>query len=100
MLNIWPILIGGLAIILMTALPIVAIVRRQLAWLVVAAIVVSPYALYLLRTPRFGWLAPMFPLLLIGAGIAIRRSRPCLAWSFFILYLGSLGWVAITAVGE
>jgi hypothetical protein len=100
MLNMWPILLSWSAIVLMLGLPIIGIVRRQMAWLVVAAIIVSPYSLYLFGTPRFRWIAPVFPVLLLGAGIAIRRSLPWLAWSLFVLFLGFFGWIAVIVLGE
>jgi len=100
MLNFWPMLLGWSAIVLMLALPIIGIVRRQMAWLVVAAVIVSPYALYLSATPRFGWIAPLFPVLLLGAGIAVHRSLPRFAWSLFVLFLGFLGWIAMIVMSE
>lgn len=98
MLNMWPILISGSAIVLIVALPIIGIIRRQMAWLVVATLIISPYTFYLFGTPRFRWIALAFPLLLIGAGLAIRRSHPRVAWSFFVLFLGLWVWIAVIVI--
>jgi hypothetical protein len=98
MLNMWPILISWSAIVLIVALLIIGIIRRQMAWFVVATIIISPYAFYLFGTPRFRWIALAFPLLLIGAGLAIRRSHPLVAWSFFVLFLGLCGWIAVIVI--
>ena len=100
MLTLWPILLGWPAILVSFALSVIGIVRRRSTWLVVAAIIVVPFSLYLFGTPRFRWIALVFPVLLFGASIAIRRSLPWLAWSLFVPFVGFFGWLAVIVMSE
>ena len=100
MLSLWPILLGWPAILVSIALSVVGIVRSRPAWLVVAAIIVVPISLYLFGTPRFSWIALVFPLLLIGASIAVRRSHLWLAWTLFVPFAGFFGWFAVIVMSE
>ena len=100
MLTLWPILLGWPAILVSFALSVIGIVRRRSAWLIVAAIIVVPFSLYLFGTPRFRWIALVFPVLLFGASIAIRRPRPWLAWSLFVHFVGLFGWLAVIVMSE
>ena len=100
MLTLWPILLGWPAILVSLALSVIGIVRRRSKWLVVAAIIVVPFSLYLFGTPRFTWIALVFPVLLFGASIAIRRSLPWLAWSLFVPFVGFFGWLAVIVMSE
>lgn len=100
MLELWPILLGWPAIVVSIALSVMGIVRRRPAWLVVAAIVVVPISLYLAGTPRFRWIGLVFPVLLFGANIAVRRSHLWLAWSLFVPCAGFFGWLAVIVISE
>ena len=73
MLELWAILLGWPAILVSLALSVIGIVSRRPKWLVVAAIIVVPFSLYLFGTLRFRWIALVFPVLLFGASIVIRR---------------------------
>ncbi len=100
MLELWPILLGWPAILVSLALSVLGIVRGRPAWLVVAAIVVVPISLYLAGTPRFRWIALVFPVLLFGARIAIRRSHLWLAWTLIVPFTGFFGWLAVIVMSE
>ena len=100
MLTLWPILLGWPAILVSLALSVMGIVLGRSAWLIVAAIIVVPFSLYLFGTPRFVWIALLLPVLLFGASIAIRRSLPLLAWSLFIPFVGFFGWLALIVMSE
>ena len=77
----WPaIIIGWPAILIALALCAIGLVRRKPGWLFVAAAVAAPFSLYLTGTPRFGWLGFLLPLLLMGAGVAVRNRRVDLGW--------------------
>jgi len=100
MLSLWPILLGWPAILISIGLSVIGIVRSRSAWLIVAAIISVPFSLYLFATPRFRWIALVFPVLLFGASIAIRRSLPWLAWSFFVPFVACFGWLAVIVMSE
>lgn len=100
MSNMWPILIGWSAIVLILTLPIVGIVRQQLVWPVIATITVSPYSLYLLGSPTFWWIGMAIPLLMLVTAISIRHSLLWLAWSSHVLLMGLIGWIAVMVMSE
>ncbi len=91
---------GWPAILVSLGLSVMGIVRKRPVWLIVAAIVVVPFFLYLAGTPRFRWIAFVFPVLLFGASIAVRRSHLWLAWSLFVPFVGFVGWLAVIVMSE
>ena len=101
MLESWPVLLFGWPAILSSlALSVTGIVRDKPKWLVAAAVLLIPISLYLAATPRFRWIALGFPILIIGASIAIRRSHVWLAWTLIAPVLGFFGWLAILVLNE
>ncbi len=100
MITLWPALLGWPLILVSLALSVIGLVRGKSVWLVIAAIVVVPISLYLAATPRFMGIALVFPVLLLGASIAIRRSLPWLAWSLFVPFVGFFGWLAVIVLSE
>jgi hypothetical protein len=103
-MNLWELtpalLIGWPAILASLVMCVTGIVRAKPRWLVVAAVLITPISLYLAATPRFRWIAMVFPILLLGASIAVRRSLTWLAWSLFVLCAGFFGWLAIIVANE
>lgn len=93
--ELWPILLGWPAILASIVLSVIGIVRRRPAWLIVAAFLATPFALYLAASPRFGWLELIIPMLLIGASIAVYRQHAGLAWLLLAPMAGLSGWLAI-----
>jgi hypothetical protein len=93
--ELWPILLGWPAILTSIGLSVMGIVRRSPAWLVVAACLATPFALYLAASPRFGWFELIIPVLLIGASFAIYRQHTGLAWLLVVSMAGVCGWLAI-----
>ncbi len=100
MLELWPILFGWPDILAALALSVMGIVRRRPAWLVVAAIVAVPFSLYLAGSAEFGWLWLIFPLLLLGASIAIYCHHTRTAWSLLAPFVGVSGWLAIAVMSQ
>ena len=103
-MNLWElspvVLFGWPAIIISLVLCVTGLVRAKPKWLVVAAVFITPVSLYLAATPRFRWIAMLFPVLLFGASFAIRRSLPRLAWALFIPFVGFFGWLAVIVMSE
>ncbi len=100
MLELWPMLLGWPAILVSLGLSGIGIVRRRPKWLVVAAIVVVPFSLYLAISPGFGWLGLIIPLLLSGASIAIYYHHTRTAWSLLAPFVGVSGWLAIAVMSQ
>lgn len=94
------VLFGWPAIIASLVLCATGIVRVKPKWLVIAAIFITPISLYLAATPRFTWVVLVLPVLFVGAGIAVRRSRFWLAWSLFVPFVGFFGWLAVIVMSE
>lgn len=98
MLNYWPALLGWPAILLSLGLAATAIARGRPARLYVAALLITPMSLYVAGAPRIGPGALLLPLLLVGAGVAVRRSCRILAWSLLLPVIGFYGWLAIIVI--
>ena len=90
----WPVIISALV------LSVAGIVRKKPIWLYVAAVIVIPFTFYLFGSPRIGWAALMIPLLLAGAGIAVRRGRFDLAWLLLAPFVGLIAWLAFVVINE
>lgn len=93
-------LLGWPAILIAFVLSVTGVVRVESKWLFIAAVLVTPVSLYLAATPRFRWIALLFPILLFGAGIAVRHSRPWLAWALYVPFVGFFGWLALVVINE
>jgi len=85
---------GWPAIVLALVLGVTGLLQKKHSFLIAGAVISIPFFLYLAATPRFKWFALVFPLLLFGASIAVRRSNSWLAWSLFIPVAGFVGWLA------
>ena len=94
------VLFGWPAILIALVLCVTGIVRAKPKWVVVAAVVIIPISLYLAATPRFRWVALVFPMLLIGASIAVGRSHQWLAWTLFFPVAGFFGWLSVIVMSE
>jgi hypothetical protein len=79
--------------ILATMLSVIGVVRRKVASLVAAAVLLLPFSFYLLSTPRFRWCALLPVLSLISAG-ATARGATRIAWLAVLLLLGTLVSIA------
>jgi hypothetical protein len=101
MLEMWPaILFGWPAILVALVLSVIGIVRRRARWLVVAAVIVLPFSLYLAGSPVFGWLGLSIPLLLPAASIAIYHHHTKVAWFLLAPFVGVSGWLAIAVMSQ
>ena len=97
----WPvILLGWPAILSAITLSVAGIVRKKPNWLIASAILLIPVSLYLAATPRFRWIALVFPVLLIGASIAVRRSYFRLASALIMPVMVFFSWLAIIVFNE
>jgi general stress protein CsbA len=91
----WPaVVFGWPAILLSILLAITGISSRRPAALFVSAVIAAPFSFYLAGTPRVGWLALMLPVLLIGAGIAVRYRSVPTAWLLLMPVVAVVIWVA------
>ena len=100
-MELLPVLIFGWpALLLALALSVAGILRRRPAWLAVGSVIAIPFFSYLAATPRFRWIALAFPLLLLGASIAVHRGRFGLAWALFVPFAGIVAWLAVVVLSE
>jgi len=91
----WPaVVFGWPAIGLAIVLSVLGIAKKRLTILVVSAVIATPFSFYLGTTPRVGWLGFMIPVLLIGAGVAVRYRQVQIAWLLLVPVLVVVGWVA------
>ena len=91
----WPaVVFGWPSPILATILCLVGLVRKKGGFLVAAAIVVAPFAFFLLGTPRFryGGLLPVLPLI---AATALQRGARVIAWVAVIAMVAFVSGVAV-----
>lgn len=96
----WPALVFGWpGPILAVTFCVVGIVRAKVAWLIAAAVVITPLSLYLGMNPRVQWgiALPLFPL--IAAGATSRGSKT-IAWLSLLLLTGMILWLASIVFGE
>ena len=91
----WPaVVFGWRAILFAIVLSVVGIIKRSAAVLVASAVIAAPFSLYLGGTPRVGWLGFIIPVLLLGAGVAVRNRRIEIAWLLLMPVVAVVGWVA------
>jgi len=99
--NWWPaVVFGWPAILLALALSVVSIAARKPLALAAAAVIAAPFSLYLGGTPRIGPLGFMIPVLLMGAGVAVRYQRVGTAWLLLIPVVAVVGWVGALVLGQ
>ncbi len=99
--NWWPaVVFGWPAILLALVLSVLGISKRIPGLLAVAAVIATPFSLFLGGGPRFGWLGFMIPVLLLGASVAVRYRRVEIAWLLLLPIVAVLGWVASIVMGE
>jgi len=99
--NWWPaVVFGWPAILLALVLSVLAISRRKPSVLAASAVIAAPFSLYLGGTPKVGWLGFMIPVLLIGAGVAVRYRRVGTAWLLLVPVVAVVGWVASLVMGQ
>jgi len=99
--NPWPwVVFGWLTLLLALALPVLGITKRLPALLAISAVIATPYSLYLGAAPRVGWPGYMIPVLLIGAGVAVRYRRAQIAWLLLIPVMAVVGCVASLVIRE
>ena len=97
----WPAIVFGWPIVLSAiVLSVLGIIKRIPLLLVVSAVILAPFSLYLGGSPRVGWLGFMIPVLLLGASVAVRYRRAEIAWLLLVPVVAVLGWVAGIVMGE
>ena len=97
----WPaVVFGWPAVLLALALSVIGIAKRMPLLLAAAAIIAAPFSLYLVGSPRIGWLGFGIPLLLAAAGAAVHYRRPQIAWPLLVPVVALVGWVASLVIRE
>lgn len=97
----WPAVVFGWPTVLFAiVLAVVGIIKRSAAVLIASAVITAPFSLYLGGTPRVGWLGFVMPVLLLGAGVAVRNRRIEIAWLLLVPVVAVMGWVAILVMAQ
>ena len=99
-MDAWPALLGWPAIVLALALSAIGIMRRQSVWLFVGAGLLLPISIYLAGSPRFGWLSLAVPLLVVGAGVAVKQGLTKTALALHLPVVAVLGYLAMLVVTQ
>ncbi len=100
-MNWWPaVVFGWPAIGLAIVLSVLGIIKKSPALLVVSAVIATPLSFYLGGSPRVGWFGFMIPVLLMGAGVAVRYRQAQIAWLLLVPVLVVVGWVASLVLYE
>jgi len=80
---------------------VLGIMKRKPVWLVIAAVLALPIALYLAANPWPGWPAALaIPLALAGSGIAVRRRHIKTAWFLLGPLVGVSTLLAILVMSQ
>jgi hypothetical protein len=99
--NWWPAIVFGWPVVLLAiVLSVLGIIKTIPLLLVVSAVLLAPFSLYLGGSPRVGWLGFMIPVLLLGVSVAVRYRRVEIAWLLLVPVVTVLGWVASIVMGE
>jgi len=73
--------VAGLAMVLM----LFALIRKEAAWMVFAAVLFVPFAYARGDASAFGWFVRLMPLLPLGSAFAISKDDPIFAWALPLL---------------
>ena len=97
----WPAYVFGWpAILLAIVLSALGVIKKSPAVLAAAAVIATPFSIFLGGNPRFGWLGFMIPVLLLGASVAVRYRRVEVAWLLLVPVMVVVGWVASLVIGQ
>lgn len=100
-MNWWPAAVFGWpAVVIAVVLSAVGIIKRRPTILVASAVIIAPLSLYLGGTPSVGWIGFTMPVLLLGAGVAVRNRRIEIAWLLLIPVVAVIAWLAILVVAQ
>jgi hypothetical protein len=97
----WPaVVFGWPPVLLAVVLSVLSIRNKRPALLATAAVIVTPFSLYLGGTPRIGLFGFMIPVLLVGAAVAVRYRQAEIAWMFLVPVVAIVSWVANLVIGQ
>ncbi len=99
-LNWWPVLLGWPALLVALVLSGFGVFRKRPRYLFAAAILILPISLYLAATPRFAFAALLAPLVLLLAGLAIKRNKINLAIVMVLPVVLFFGWLALIVLQQ
>jgi hypothetical protein len=94
----WPVLLGWPAVLVALSLGGLGVFQKRPRHLYSAAILILPISLYLAATPRFAFAALLAPLVLLLAGLAIKRNKIKLAVVVAVPVGLFFCWLALVAL--
>ena len=89
-----PYVFGWPAILTALVMAVAGAASRKIPLLLVGAIVIMPFSIYLGETPRFEVVGFFMPMLFLGSAYALRQGLRWVAWSLLLPYVGVIGWFA------
>ncbi len=89
----WPVFLGWPALLAALALGGFGTFNNRPWNLYVAALLISPFSLYLAATPRLSIFGLLPSLAFIGAGLALRWQKPNLAWALIFAVIAFFTWL-------
>ena len=95
MMEWWPAILGWPAIILAIAMGVIGVMRHKPALPIVAAVLLLPITLYLVGSPRIGWMGLLPPALLLGSAAATWKGQSKVAWLCLIPVMAVVVWFAV-----
>jgi hypothetical protein len=93
-------LFGWPAVLISLGLVIAGIQTRRVLLVVLAAILLTPFARYLGGAPGVGWLALGLPFCLLASAYALYRNKNTLAWLCNLPVLVVCVWLAIKVIAQ
>ena len=99
-LNWWPALLGWPALLVALALSGFGMFHKRPRYLYTAAILILPISLYLAATPRFAFTALLAPLVVLLAGLAIKRNQINLAIVMVLPVVFFFGWLSLIVLQQ
>lgn len=95
-----PLVVGWPGIISSIILAIIGVYSRKPVWIIIAAILAIPNAIYLTGSPAIGRAGLLIPAAFLGSAIASRYKRQWLAWVLLFPQLVFYRWLAYTVVTQ
>jgi len=92
LLEWWPLLLGWPAVFLSVTLAVFGIVSAKPGLILVAAVLATPFSLYLSAVWNNGiWVSVVyaaFPLTFVAAAYTVKHRRPWIAWCLLVPFVG------------
>lgn len=90
----WPFMIASIVF------SFIALGSKKAKFLGISCILIIPFSLYLVATPRFEWWGLIFPFLYLGAALALRKNIRWLAVLLISPNILLIGWIGYAVMNQ